>query len=212
MKEVVILGSGGHAKVVIEILREHADVQLIGCLAPEPGGRPVCGVPVIGDDSALPRLRDAGVAHAFVALGDNHLRSRMINYVISHGLKLINAISLHAVVSPSVTVGAGVAVMAGAIINAEAALADGVIVNTGATIDHDCVLGPMSHVAPGSNLAGCVRIGEGAFLGTGCRVIPGVRIGDWSIVGAGATVLTDIPDHVVCVGIPARVVKKVSMR
>ena len=212
MKQVVILGSGGHAKVVIEILRERADVEIVGCLAPEPGDRLVCGVPVVGEDLALPRLRDAGVAHSFVALGDNQLRSWMISYVISHGLKLINAISAHAVVSPSVNLGAGVAVMAGAIINSEATLGDGVIVNTGATIDHDCVLGPMSHVAPGSNLAGCVRIGEGAFLGTGCRVIPGVRVGDWSIVGAGATVLTDIPDHVVCVGVPARIIKKVSIR
>jgi UDP-perosamine 4-acetyltransferase len=208
--QVLILGSSGHAKVIIEILREHPDLHIAGCLAAEPSAPPVCGVPVVGDDSALPRLRDTGVTHAFVAVGDNRVRSRIIENVLSHGVKLVNAISRHAVLSPSVHIGEGVALMAGAIVNAEAVLGDGAIVNTGAVVDHDCILGPMSHVGPGSTLAGCVQLGAGSFLGTGCRVVPGVRIGDWSVVGAGATVLRDVPDHVVSVGVPARILKKVA--
>jgi UDP-perosamine 4-acetyltransferase len=210
--QVVVLGSGGHAKVIIEILRQRTDFEIVGCLGREATGPPVCGVPVIGDDSVLPGLRDGGVHHAFVALGDNHTRSRMIEHVFSIGFKLVNAISLHAVLSPSVAVGEGVAIMAGAVINAESTVGDGVIVNTGATVDHDCVLGPMSHVGPGANLAGSVRIGAGAFLGTGCRVIPGIRIGDWSVIGAGAAVFRDVPEHVVTQGVPARVIKKIPMR
>jgi UDP-perosamine 4-acetyltransferase len=209
--QVVVLGSGGHAKVVIEILRQRSDFEIVGCLGREGSGPPVCGVPVIGDDRALPALRDAGVHHAFVALGDNRLRSRMIEYVFSTGLKLVNAISLHAVLSPSIVVGEGVAIMAGAVINAESVISDGVIVNTGATVDHDCMLGPMSHIGPGTNLAGSVRIGAGAFLGTGCRVIPGIRIGEWSVIGAGAAVFRDVPEHVVAVGVPAKVMKKVPV-
>lgn len=212
MTRVVILGSGGHAKVVIEILRENPALDIVGCLAQERGAPSVRGVPVIGDDSELPRLRDAGVAHAFVALGDNRLRLRVIEYVLAQGLQLINAVSRHAVLSPSAQLGTGIAVMAGAVINAEAAVGNGVIVNTGATIDHDCVLGPMSHVGPGTNLAGSVRIGAGAFLGTGCRVTPGIRIGDWSVVGAGSAVFGDIPANVVAVGVPAKVMKKFPVR
>jgi UDP-perosamine 4-acetyltransferase len=152
--KAVVLGSGGHAKVVIEILKERDDLDLVGCVTREAGSGAVCGVKVIGDDSILPRLREMGVQHVFVALGNNGLRFRMINHVVSMGFNLLNAISRHAVLSPSVSIGAGVAIMAGAVVNAESSLGDGVIVNTGATVDHDCVLEAACHVAPGTNLAG----------------------------------------------------------
>jgi UDP-perosamine 4-acetyltransferase len=208
LRLVVVIGSGGHAKVVIDILREQPDCELIGCLSPEPVGTVANGVRVIGGDDLLPDLLRDGASHAFVALGDNRLRAKMLHCVSSLGFHLLNAISRHAVLSPSVTVRAGVAVMPGAIVNADTVISDGVIVNTGATVDHDCRLGAHCHIAPGTNLAGNVHIGSGAFLGTGVRVIPRVRIGEWSTVGAGAVVISDLPDNVVAIGVPARITKQ----
>jgi len=208
LKFTIVIGSGGHAKVVIDILREQPDCELIGCLSPEPIGSVANGVRVIGDDGLLPALFRDGAGHAFVALGDNRLRAKMLHHVSSLGFGVLNAISRHAVLSPSVTVGAGVAIMPGAIINADAVISDGVIVNTGATVDHDCRLDAHCHIAPGVNLAGNVHVGSGAFLGTGVRVVPGVHIGEWSTVGAGAVVISDLPDNVVAIGVPARITRQ----
>lgn len=208
--KAVILGAGGHAKVVIDILRESGTLELAGCLHQGGAGHAVSGIPVLGDDSLLPALLAGGTRHIFVALGDNALRLRMIDYVLSLGFTLLTAVSRHAVLSPSVEVGAGAAVMPGAVINADSLVGEGAIVNTGATVDHDCVLGRMSHVGPGSSLAGNVRIGAGSFLGTGTRVIPRIQIGEWSVTGAGAVVVADIPDRVLSVGVPARIVKRFS--
>jgi UDP-perosamine 4-acetyltransferase len=208
MEQLVVIGGGGHAKVIIEILQETGEFQLAGCTVSESAERSVLGVPVLGGDSELPGVLAAGVRYAFVAIGSNHLRRRLAAAVQEMGFRLANAVSPRAVVSPSAAVGRGVAVMAGAVINACSTLGDGCIVNTGATVDHDCRLGDWSHIAPGTNLAGNVSIGEGSFLGTGCRVIPGISIGEWTTVGAGATVIHDLPPRVTAVGVPARVLSR----
>ena len=206
--KAVILGAGGHAKVIIDILRENNGVDLQGSVSREPVGYRVSGVPVIGGEDALPRLLADGVGHIFVALGDNALRARMIEHVRSLGFTLLRAVSRHAILSPSAVVGEGAAVMPGVVINADTTIGDGAIVNTGATVDHDCTIGPMSHIGPGSNLAGGVQVGTGTFLGTGSRVIPRIRIGEWSVMGAGAVVVKDMPDKVVAAGVPARILRR----
>jgi UDP-perosamine 4-acetyltransferase len=207
LRTAVVIGSGGHAKVVIDILREHGDITLAGCISRDTPGEAANGVPVLGGDEMLPDMLEKGVTSAIVALGDNRLRLRMLNYVISTGFDLLNAVSRHAVVSPSVRVGAGTVIMPGAIVNAETCIADGVIINTGATVDHDCHLAAGAHVGPGANLAGCVHIETGAFIGTGACVIPRMRVGAWSVVGAGAVVISDVPDNSVCAGVPARFIR-----
>jgi UDP-perosamine 4-acetyltransferase len=207
---IVVLGSGGHAKVAIELLRENPEWEIVGCLGEGDPGTLVRGVAVLGGDGELPRLAEEGVTHAFVAIGDNYARQRATGSARAAGLQLTNAVSLRAVVSPSAVLGCGVAIMAGVVVNAEAEIADGAIVNTGATVDHDCRIGTFAHIGPGTNLAGRVSIGEGAFLGVGCRVIPGISIGEWTTVGAGAVVIRNLPSRVKAAGIPARVLPTYS--
>ena len=204
MKErVVILGGGGHAKVVIDILEQAAEFAIAGFLSPAEQPDEICGYRRLGSDGALDEVLRSGVASAFVASGDNQRRMDSIALVRRHGFTLVNAISPAAMVSPRATLRAGIAVMPGAVINAGSLVEDGAIVNTNATVDHDCVVGAGAHVAPGTTLAGCVRLGDGVFLGTGSSVIPGIAIGSWTTVGAGAVVVADLPDHVVAVGVPA---------
>lgn len=202
MSDVVVVGAGGHAKVIIDLLRSSGH-RVIGCTSAEGSGT-VNGTPILGEDVILPRLRDDGIRHAFVALGDNRLRLRVGAKVREMGFELVNAVGRSAVISPSVTLGTGCAIMEGAIVNADSHIGSLAIVNTNASIDHDGRLADGVHVAPGGALAGCVSVGEGAFLGTGVRVIPRVSIGDYATIGAGAVVIRDVPAHTLCVGVPAR--------
>lgn len=205
--KIIVVGAGGHAKVVIEILRACGhDVSF--CVG-GPDAVDVClGVPVLKGDHWLEKLRAEGYSRAFIGIGPNRLRLKLAHIALNLGYELINAISPSAVVSPSVKMGTGVVAMAGAIINAEAEIGDLAIINTGATVDHDCKIGMAVHIAPQSGLAGTVTVGEGAFLGIGCRAIPEVTIGEWAMVGAGAVVTKNIPAHVTAVGVPAIVVPK----
>lgn len=207
---VVVLGAGGHAKVVIEILRANGET-VDYCVSGTHGAETCVGVSVLEGDEHLPTLRQKGYCRAFVAIGSNAIRQRVADVVRRVGFQLINAISPHAIISPSVRLGVGIAIMAGAIINAASVIADLVIVNTGATIDHDCCIGRGVHIAPQCTLAGNVIVGEGAFLGTGATAIPRMQIGRRATVGAGAVVIRNIPDGAVAVGVPARVVKQVHV-
>ena len=202
---VVIIGSGGHAKVVIELVRAEGKYQIKGCTGLGESGFVLGDVPILGTDSVLPAMLANGTKKAFVAIGDNHLRLRLLAQVSEMGFEVINAVSPNAVVSPSATLGRGIAIMAGAIINASAKIGDGAIINTNAGVDHDCRIGNGAHIGPGSALAGNVEIGCESFLGAGTCVVLGVRIGSRAIVGAGSVVIRDIPDDVTAMGVPARV-------
>lgn len=204
--EIVMIGAGGHAKVCIELLRAMGE-QVAFCVAGDNSIATCMGVPVLDSDAELVRLRAEGYTRVFVALGPNRLRTKLADYAATLGYTLVNAISPHAVVSPSARLGAGVAIMAGAVVNADADIGNLVIVNTGASIDHDCVIGAVAHLAPQCALAGNVLVGAGAFLGIGCKVIPEMRIGAGAIVGAGSVVIANIPDGATAVGVPAKQIK-----
>ena len=207
---VVLIGAGGHAKVVVELIRAQGRYKVVGCTDPAPERGDVVGVPILGSDDILPDLYAQGVRHCFVALGDNPLRMKVARRVTSLGFELINAISPNAIVSPTARLGHGVAVMAGAVINAATVVEDLAIINTHSVVDHDCHIGEAAHVAPRAALAGGVRIGPLAFVGAGATIVPGVSVGESSIIGAGATVISNLGPNLVAVGVPARSVERPS--
>jgi UDP-perosamine 4-acetyltransferase len=202
--QVVIVGSGGHAKVVIELIRAQGLYNIAGCTDADPASKDVLGVPLLGSDACLPELLARGISHAFIAIGSNSLRLRLGREVEGMGFTLINAISPQAAISPSARLGVGIAIMAGAVINAEALIDDLAIINTGSCIDHDCRIGTAAHIAPGSALAGGVDVGQQVFVGAGAVAIPGIKIGDGAVVGAGGVVIRELPPNTVAVGVPAR--------
>lgn len=200
---VILLGAGGHAKVVIEILRA-AGETVTGLVDADARPREVLGAPVIGADAQLPQLYAAGHRRAFVALGANRLRRRLAGDLQTLGFELINAISPAAMVSPSARLGLGVAIMPGAVVNAQAQIGDCAIINSGAVVEHDCRVGAGAHIGPGAVLAGSCQVGEETLVGAGACVIPDRKIGSGAVVGAGASVTRDIPDGLRVGGTPAR--------
>jgi UDP-perosamine 4-acetyltransferase len=204
---VLVLGAGGHAKVVIELIRAGGRYHIAGVIGANSATGNVLGVDVIGTDADLPSLRRKGLEYAFVAIGDNGKRSSAGQRLKQYGFQLINAISPAAIISPTVLLGQGIAVMAGAVINAQSRVDEHAIINTRASVDHDCHIGDGAHIAPGCALAGNVTVGRLAFLGVGVHAIPGVRIGESAIVGAGACIVRDVPAHALARGVPARVIR-----
>lgn len=207
--KVIGLGAGGHARVVIEILRMNSHHEPSGLLDRDRKlhGTTVLGIPVLGDDELLPVIRDEGVSHFFVGLGgswDNRPRQRLFELGVKYGLKPVNAIHPKAVISSSAVIGAGVTIMAGAIINAGVKLGLNVIVNTGAIVEHDCIIGNHVHIATGARLASTVKVGVGAHVGVGATIRQCITIGDGAVVGAGAVAVKDVPANKVVVGVPAR--------
>lgn len=209
MMRVVGIGAGGHAKVLIDILRLRGEVEVIGLTDPDPvrWNTSIAGVPVLGDDRLLPVLFAQGVSGAFVGVGgvgDNRLRQRLYEQARTIGFQMISLFHPHAIIAASAVLGSGLMIMANAVVNPEASLGDNVIINTGAIVEHECQVGAHVHVAPGAVLSGGVRVGDGVHLGAGAVVRQHLTIGPWAIVGAGAVVTKDVSFDTTVVGIPAR--------
>lgn len=203
---VLILGTSGHAKVVIELFLAEQRYQIAGLIDLDPAPRSLLDIPVIGTDSDLPRLRATGIEKAFVAIGDNKKRLEIGHKLEQLGFDIVNAISPAAVISPTTRLGHGIAIMAGVIINAATQIGNYAIINTRASIDHDGFIGTGAHIAPGVTLAGNVSVGPLAFLGVGTHVIPTISIEEGAIIGAGSCVVRNIPRRALARGVPARVV------
>ena len=213
MRKVIGLGAGGHAKVVIDILRLTGLYELFGLLDPKRKlwGTLVEGVTVLGDDELLSELCRQGVRHAFIGLGttgDTRPRQRLYEKVLSMGFQIIEAIHPRAIITDSVEVSQGPTIMANSVINAATRLGANVIVNTGAIVEHDCIIEDHVHIASGAHLASTVYVGEGAHIGIGASILQAIKVGQHSVVGAGAVVVRDVPDNVTVVGVPARLLKR----
>lgn len=203
---VLVIGAGGHAKVVIEALRA-AGFDPVGIVDPRAEAPMLLGVPVLGDDDALPRLRAEGIEAAVAALGDNRARERAGEGLRALGFRLPAVVHPAALVSPSARVRDGAVVMARAVVGTLAEIGPLAILNTGCIVEHDNRIGPCAHIAPGAVLAGTVRVGARALVGAGAAARPEVSIGADAVVGAGSAVVGDVPAGAVVGGVPARLLR-----
>jgi sugar O-acyltransferase (sialic acid O-acetyltransferase NeuD family) len=204
----VILGGGGHARVLIDVMREVGLGEPHGILDADASrwGGELDGVPILGGDELLTQLADHGVTSFVVGLGsvgDTRPRRRLFSLAIEHGLEPLTLCHPSAVCSSVVTLGAGCQLLPGSIVNAGASLGADVIVNSGAIIEHDCVVGDHVHVATGARLASSVHVGAGAHVGIGAVVRQCISIGEYAVIGAGAVVVRDVRAKTTVVGVPA---------
>ncbi len=204
MIDLVIIGGGEHARVVIDAARSRPDeFRVIGCVDRAPVD---AGVPWLGDDDAVLGAPPSN-ARFIVGVGvrgPDERRAAIVARYEAAGARFATVVHARAVVSPTATLAPGVAVMAQAVVNPGARVGAHAIVNTAAVVEHDVVIGDFTHVGPAAALGGGARVGARAFLGLGCRVRDHVTLGDGVLVGMGAVVVGDLPAGAVALGLPAR--------
>ena len=206
----VIVGAGGHGRVVLDILMNSGSTEIIGFVDSNPDlvGRRIDGIPVLGALEDLGRIREAfGADSAIVAIGNNGVRRNFADRIQAMGLDLASAIHPSAHVARNASLGRNIVVAAGALVGAHCQIGDSVILNTGCIVDHESLIGTATHVCPGARLAGRVTVESGAFVGIGATVIQNIRIGYEAVIGAGAVVIADVAPMSTVVGVPARLIK-----
>lgn len=207
MLPIVVLGGGGHARVVIDTLLE-LNRHVLGYTVTDPtvDNRPVFGVPCLGNDGHVHKSHPSQleVVNGVGSIALTKPRSEL--YLRFHHLGYHFATIVHpsAIVSKGAVMNEGVQVLAGAVIQTGCKIGTNTIVNTRASIDHDCVIGGHVHIAPGATLSGCVHVGDGTHIGTGATIIQGIVIGESCLIAAGAVVVQDVPDGALIVGVPGR--------
>lgn len=199
-KKILVVGSGGHAKVVIDTLERLRSCEIAGFVAPGRIGAEIYrGHRLIGHDEDLPKLFAQGIKTAVLGIGfmgRSNVRNRLFEQLSAIGYELPVLVDYAAVVSPDAVLGAGTYVGRQAVVNAEARIGRACIINTGSIVEHECVVGDFTHVAVGAVLCGQVRIGSECLVGANSTVIQGLHIGDGCVLGAGTVVTKNVEDHI----------------
>jgi len=209
-KKIVLIGGGGHCKVVISIIKKLDNFEIAGIVDIYKAESLVSGIKIIGSDDDLRDIYKSGIHHALITVGstkDNTKRYGLFNMAKEIGYNFPVIISPEAIVDESVKINEGSVVMPGSIINIESSIGKNCIINTGAMIEHDCKIKDHCHIAPGAHISGAVNIGELSFIGIGTTIIQGIKIGKNVTIGAGSVVIKDIPDNVIVVGNSAKIIK-----
>lgn len=203
----IILGAGGHAKVLLDMLRL-SDRSVLGVTSRDAAGQGqrFCDLPVLGGDAVLADyspdrvelVNGVGFAREAAWRADVFKRGQ------TAGFRFVTLVHPGATVAAGVELGEGAQIMAGAVLQPGTVVGANAIINTRASVDHDCRIGPHTHVGPGAVLCGGVEIGEGSLVGAGATILPGVHVGNRCTVGAGALCREEVLDGAVVVGVPAR--------
>lgn len=200
-KEVIIIGAGGHGKVIADIINKSGD-RVIGFLDDGCTAETVLGYPILGKTDKCLNYRDK---EFFIAIGSNAVRKKISEKY--NMLKYYTAIHPSAVIAMDVEIGDGTCVMAGVVINTSARIGGHCIINSGSVIEHDNKLADFVHLSPGAILCGTVNVGEGTHIGCGVTVKNNTYIVSETVIGAGAAVVKDIDIPGVYCGVPARLIK-----
>ncbi|MBR5156654.1 MAG: acetyltransferase [Clostridia bacterium] len=200
-KRLLIIGAGGHGKVVFDIAAKCGYLS-IGFLDDADENNPL----VLAGVSDFKKYINE--AEFFVAIGNSRVREKILSDLIANGAEIATLIHPNAVVAQNVQIGCGTVVMASAVINPDTFIGDGVIINTSSSVDHDCKVADFCHVSVGSHLCGTVNVDSHTWIGAGATVINNINICSDCMIGAGAVVVSDINVSGVYVGVPAKFIKK----
>lgn len=204
-KPIILIGDGGHAGVLAEILLSQ-NREILGYTSPEQKGD-FYGLEYLGDDRVITADYSPYEVDLVLGLGTVTVsahRKRIFNAFKASGYRFSHVIHSSAIISSTAKLGEGVQIMAGVILQAMVEIEDNAIINTGTIIDHDCRIGKHVHIATGTSISGGVQIGESCHIGTGTSIIQGIGIGDETLVGAGSVVVKDIGSRKKVYGVPAK--------
>jgi sugar O-acyltransferase (sialic acid O-acetyltransferase NeuD family) len=194
-KPIIILGAGGHAKVIAEVLRL-SNVKIHGFVTPDlEAGTEFFGATILGDDAVIFNYSadEIQLANGVGALPGQFLRWALASAMRKKGYRFTTIVHQSTVVATDVVLEEGVQLMAGVVIQPGTTVGRDTIINTGTIIDHDCCIAENCHLAPGVVSSGGVEIGKNVHVGTGVKIIQGVNIGEASMIAAGSTIYKDVP-------------------
>lgn len=197
-KKVIIIGAGGHAKVIADIVRKNNDI-VVGFLDDAYDEKTEFYDSLIY--GKISNYKEYADCEFIIAIGNNPIREKISKKMCC---EWYTAIHPSAQISDSVKIGKGSCVMANAVINADTTIGSHAIINTGAIIEHDCKVGDFTHISPRATVCGLVSVGRGAWLGAGSVIKNVLNICENAIVGAGGVVISDITEKGIYVGVPAR--------
>ena len=194
---LIMIGSGGHAKVLVEILQRQ-NIQIEGIITPdkELESKVFANIPVLGDDSIFDQLnhKNCIIINGIGSVPGNKLRFEKYKQLKELNYKFSTVLSKEAIISDYSNIEEGVQVMNGSIIQSDVSIGANSIINTGSIIEHDCVIGRHNHIAPGVALSGNVKTGDHVHIGTGASIIQGIDIASGSVIGAGANITRNVKE------------------
>jgi UDP-perosamine 4-acetyltransferase len=213
MKEkIIVIGGGGHAKVIISIMKKLKTYEIIGFTELEKKSD-ILGQVYLGTDDILSELYDKGISKLVLGIGQiksSAIRKKIVDNTKVIGFEFPSIISPNAVINEQVEIGCGTVIMDGVVINSGSKIGEFSIINTNSSIDHDCKIGNHTHIAPGVTLSGDVIIGDDVLIGTGANVIQGINILDKSIISAGSSVQSSTGKSGLYRGVPAKFIKDIK--
>lgn len=203
-KPVIIIGNGGHARVLVDIL-QHCKKKIIGFTSPVHESNPF-QIPYLGRDKEILTYNPNAIelVNGIGSVSNTVHRKEIFEYFKSKNYSFATIVHSKAVIAESSVLGEGTQIMAGAIIQPFVKIADNTIINTSVNIDHDCIIGRHCHIAPGTIFSGNVEIGDSTHVGTGVTIIQNVKVGKEVLIGAGSLVLRNIDGNSKVFGVPAK--------
>lgn len=204
-KNVVIMGAGGHAKMIADIIIKSGDM-LYGFLDDNiPIGTKILqDYAVVGKIEDCNKLQNEKELHFIIGIGDNHTRETIYE---KYKVKYYTAIHPTAVIARDVTIGEGTVIKSNATIDVLATIGKNCIVGTGSITAHDSKIGDYVHLSPNATICGTVNVGKYTHIGANATVINNINVASDCIVGAGAVVVKDIEQSGTYVGVPAKKIK-----
>lgn len=202
--QLILLGAGGHATVLAEILQQSGKT-LLGLAGPEAATSGLlAALPYLGDDAAMTQPpASVRLVNGLGSTNNTAARARLFQHFRAAGYRFADVRHPTAIISPSAQTGEGLQALAGCVINSEARLGDNVLVNSRAVVEHHCHIGDHSHIASGAILCGDCRLQAGVHVGAGATVKQGIQIGANAVIAAGAVVVRDVPANSLAMGVPA---------
>jgi sugar O-acyltransferase (sialic acid O-acetyltransferase NeuD family) len=211
MKKIAIFGAGGFGREVLEIFKQQNKIRkqwkILGYIVEKEyiNSNSVNEYPILGDPSWFEKNKDVGCV---IAIGDTKTRKRLAISLEERGIIFYNAIHPSVITSDFSKIGKDVIICAGSYVGVNTTIKDHVIINCHSNIGHDAILENYSSIMTNVTISGKDHIEEGAYIGSGATLIEQITVGKWTIVGAGATVMTDAPDNVTVLGMPAKIMRK----
>ena len=194
MRDIIILGAGGHAKACIDVLESENKFNIVGLVDSSSTHNEVLGIPIIGNDDDLGKIFD-NIKNAIIGIGQiksPELRVKLYKKLIDIGFSLPVIKSPRAYVSGSSEIGKGSIIMHDVIVNSSSNIGKNCILNNKALIEHDVSVGNNTHIATGAIINGGVKVGENCFIGSGAVIKQMVSICDNSVIGAGVVLKRSI--------------------